>query len=58
MRLYIVDFASEKAPAVRDALLTTFGAWRPPACTWIGVSALADEGFMIEIEVIAVLAEE
>lgn len=58
MRLYIVDYASEKAPAIKDALLTTFGSRRPPACTWIGVSALADEGFMIEIEVVAVLAEE
>lgn len=58
MRLYIVDYTFEKAPAIKDALLTTFAGRQPPACTWIGVAALADEGFMIEIEVTAVLADE
>ena len=58
MRLYILDYAFGKVQAIKDAILTTFAGRQPPACTWIGVAALADEGFMIEIEVTAVLAGE
>ena len=55
MRLYIVDYASHKAQQITDALNETFEGEPPPTCTWIGVAALADENFLIEIEVTAVL---
>lgn len=55
LRLYIVDYRAEKAAAITEALLETFAGRQPPTSTWIGVSALASEGFLIEIEATAVL---
>ena len=57
LRLYIVDYASQKAPQITEALKAVFGEAPLPACTWIGVAALADEGFLIEIEATAVADE-
>lgn len=55
MRLYIVDYRAEKAASISEALRETFAGSQPPASTWIGVSALANEGLLIEIEATAVL---
>jgi len=55
MRLYVVDLRAEKSPAITEALHETFAGRQPPASTWIGVAALANEGFLIEIEATAVL---
>ncbi len=58
MRLYVVDYASQKAQQITEALNEVFEGQPPPACTWIGVAALADEGFLIEIEASAVIEKE
>ena len=58
MRLYIVDYASQKAQQITEALKAVFEGQPPPACTWIGVATLADEDFLIEIEATAVTEEE
>ena len=55
LRIYIVDFQPENAAAVGTALREFFSTERPPASTWIGVSALAVPDFLIEIEATAVL---
>jgi enamine deaminase RidA (YjgF/YER057c/UK114 family) len=55
LRLYIVDYGPDKAPAVGHALKEAFTGSAKPAATWIGVASLADPGFLIEIEAIAVL---
>ena len=55
LRIYIVDYAPEKAGAVTSAVLEAFRSPDKPATTWIGVAALADPGFLIEIEATAVL---
>ena len=56
MRLYIVDYeASRDASQITEALKAVFKGSEPPACTWIGVAALANEGFLIEIEATAVM---
>lgn len=55
LRLYIVDYGPEKATAVGNALREMFTGPAKPAATWIGVASLADPGFLIEIEAIAVL---
>jgi len=55
LRIYIVDYVPEKADAVSGALRETFPGPVKPATTWIGVAALADPGFLIEIEATAVL---
>jgi len=54
VRLYIVDYAPERAAAVSRAFRACFGD-ATPACTWIGVSALADPAFLIEVEATAVV---
>ncbi|MGK7874174.1 MAG: RidA family protein [Xenococcaceae cyanobacterium] len=58
MRLYVVDYASQQGQQITEALNAVFSGQPPPACTWIGVAALADEGFLIEIEATAVIEEE
>ena len=55
LRIYVVDYQAESGTAVGIALREFCSAENPPASTWIGVSALADPEFLIEIEATAVL---
>jgi 2-iminobutanoate/2-iminopropanoate deaminase len=55
LRIYVVDYQAESGTAVGIALREFFSPAKPPASTWIGVSALADPEFLIEIEATAVL---
>jgi enamine deaminase RidA (YjgF/YER057c/UK114 family) len=55
LRIYIVNYQPESAKGVGSALREFFSPANPPASTWIGVSALAVPGFLIEIEATAVL---
>jgi enamine deaminase RidA (YjgF/YER057c/UK114 family) len=55
LRIYIVDYRPDKAAAVGSAFRHFFPRAAGPASTWIGVSALADPGFLIEVEATAVL---
>ncbi len=55
LRIYIVDYKPEEASAIGNALREFFPVERRPASTWIGVSALADPDFLVEIEAVAVL---
>ena len=55
LRIYVVDYQAECGTAIGIALRECFSTQNPPASTWIGVSALADPEFLIEIEATAVL---
>jgi enamine deaminase RidA (YjgF/YER057c/UK114 family) len=55
LRIYVVDYRPDKAAAVGNALKEFFSGEAKPASTWIGVAALADPGFLIEVEATAVL---
>ena len=55
LRIYVVDYQAECGTAVGTILRETFSPQNSPASTWIGVSALADPEFLIEIEATAVL---
>jgi enamine deaminase RidA (YjgF/YER057c/UK114 family) len=55
LRISIVNYQPESAEAVGSALREFFPQGNLPASTWIGVSALAVPGFLIEIEATAVL---
>jgi 2-iminobutanoate/2-iminopropanoate deaminase len=55
VRLYIVDYRPEKAAAVGVVFRRYFSGTPKPAATWVGVAALADPGFLIEVEATAVL---
>lgn len=57
MRIYILTEKMKESGPVGEALKTFFAADRLPATTWIGVQSLADEEFLVEIEVIAVREE-
>jgi 2-iminobutanoate/2-iminopropanoate deaminase len=54
VRIYIVDYRPEKAKPVGRAFRDFFTGDLKPASTWIGVAALADPGFLIEVEATAV----
>jgi 2-iminobutanoate/2-iminopropanoate deaminase len=55
LRMYVVDYQAESGTAVGIALREFFSPANPPTSTWIGVAALADPEFLIEIEATAVL---
>jgi enamine deaminase RidA (YjgF/YER057c/UK114 family) len=55
LRIYVVAYESHKAEAIGGAFLEFFSGGTFPASTWVGVAALADPGFLIEIEAVAVL---
>jgi 2-iminobutanoate/2-iminopropanoate deaminase len=55
LRIYIVAYEAHKAEAVASAFREFFSGDATPASTWVGVAALADPGFLIEVEAIAVL---
>ena len=54
IRIYVVDLRPEKAEAVGRAFREAFVS-EAPAATWLGVTSLADPGFLIEVEATAVL---
>ena len=56
VRVYIVGEHIRNGAVIRAALVETFAAARP-AMTWIGVNALANPDFLIEIEAVAVIHE-
>jgi enamine deaminase RidA (YjgF/YER057c/UK114 family) len=55
-RIYFVDYRPEHAGVMGPLLEAFFAGGPPPASTWLGVSALAVPGFLIEIEATAVVA--
>jgi len=55
LRIYVVDYQAESGTAVGTAVREFFSQGNPPTSTWIGVSALADPEFLIEIKATAVL---
>jgi 2-iminobutanoate/2-iminopropanoate deaminase len=55
LRIYVVAYQAHKAEAVGSAFREVFSGDAIPASTWVGVAALADPGFLIEVEAIAVL---
>jgi enamine deaminase RidA (YjgF/YER057c/UK114 family) len=55
MRIYIVEDVLGESHHVSEALRDTFSPDQAPATTWIGVPALADEEFLVEIEAIGVI---
>ena len=58
LRIYIKQSELENTRPVSEGLKEFFPSESAPASTWIGVPALADPDFLIEIEAIAVLEEE
>ena len=57
MRIYILASELEHSAAI-SAALREFFPNNPPATTWIGVPALANPEFLVEIEPVAIIASE
>jgi enamine deaminase RidA (YjgF/YER057c/UK114 family) len=55
MRIYIVEEKLEESRHITEALKAFFPGEQAPATTWIGVRALANKEFLIEIEAIGVI---
>jgi 2-iminobutanoate/2-iminopropanoate deaminase len=55
LRVYVVDYRPDKAAPVGRAIRQFFSGELKPASTWVGVAALGDPGFLIEVEATAVL---
>ena len=55
VRIYVVTYKPDDAGPIAEAFREFFPGDRPPASTWIGVSSLAAEDFLIEIEAIVVI---
>lgn len=57
LRLYIRDFQSgSDAQLIDKILVETFGTDNPPASSWIGVQALAQPEYLVEVEAMAVIS--
>jgi enamine deaminase RidA (YjgF/YER057c/UK114 family) len=52
---YVVNLKPDQLPVIREVRNKYFSADRPPASTLVGVTALAREDFMIEIEAVAAM---
>ena len=52
--IYVVDYTPELRPLLGDARSKVFGGTLP-ASTLVGVQALAEPGYLIEVEAIAVI---
>ena len=50
---YVVNLKPDQVPVIREVRTKYFSAEHPPASTLVGVTALAREDFMIEIEAVA-----
>ena len=54
--IYIVGYRPEMRPLLGEARAAVFGRSTLPASTLVGVEALAEPGFLIEVEAIAVVS--
>lgn len=50
---YVVNLKPDQVPVIREVRSKYFSAEHPPAGTLVGVTALVQEGYMIEIEAVA-----
>ena len=57
LNIYVKDFKPEDVGAVGEALRKHFSQKNLPASTWLGVQSLAKEGFLIEVDAVAVVAQ-
>jgi len=59
LRLFLPDFrAGAEADMVGEVLIDVFGRENPPASSWIGVAALAQPEYLVEVEAVAVVPED
>lgn len=57
LNIYVKSYKPENAVPVSEALKRYFPEKNLPASTWLGVQSLAKEGFLIEVDAVAVVAK-
>ena len=57
LNIYVKHYQPADAAIVGGALRRAFPHRDLPVSTWLGVAALAEEGFLIEVDAVAVVAE-
>src|SRR2546421_4849976 len=57
LNIYVKDYKPEDVVAVGEALRKHFPQKDLPASTWLGVQSLAKDGFLIEVDAVAVVAQ-
>jgi enamine deaminase RidA (YjgF/YER057c/UK114 family) len=57
LNIYVKSYRPEHAVPIGEALRRYFPEKNLPASTWIGVQSLAKEGFLIEVDAVAVVAK-
>lgn len=55
VNIYIKHYQPAAAAIIREALLQVFPRQNLPASTWLGVETLAEGGFLIEVDAVAVV---
>jgi enamine deaminase RidA (YjgF/YER057c/UK114 family) len=55
LTIYVVGYDGSQAPVIGQAIRSRFAARRLPACSLVGVQALAEPRFVIEVEAVAVI---
>jgi enamine deaminase RidA (YjgF/YER057c/UK114 family) len=55
LRIYVVGYDGSQVPVIGQAIRAHFAAGRLPACSLVGVQALAEPRFLIEVEAVAIL---
>jgi enamine deaminase RidA (YjgF/YER057c/UK114 family) len=56
LTIYVVGYDRSQAPVIAQAIRSRFATGRLPACSLIGVQALAEPRFLIEVEAVAIVA--
>jgi enamine deaminase RidA (YjgF/YER057c/UK114 family) len=55
LRIYVVGYDGSQIPVIGQAIRARFAAGRLPACSLVGVQALAEPRFLIEVEAVAIV---
>ena len=55
LNIYIKDYKPADAALINAALRRYFPQEKLPTATWLGVQSLAEEGFLIEVDAVAVV---
>jgi enamine deaminase RidA (YjgF/YER057c/UK114 family) len=55
LTIFVVDYRPAHASSIAEAISSRFVAGRPPALSLVGVAALANPEFLVEVEAVAVV---
>jgi len=55
LSIYVKDYKPENAETITEALRRYFPHKQLPTSTWLGVQTLAKEGFLIEVDAVAIV---